>query len=115
MKVNDILVGNLTELILRPEENDDFDVKLNPGDELRLLWQSDWEQVLLSTGTNAWAVSGDDPRQQNMLLEIISQNQPYLCWVDDIRTDNGVTKKIILSVRDFSAQYLLPNDEKINN
>ncbi|MFC1997825.1 AAA domain-containing protein, partial [Chloroflexota bacterium] len=114
MEINEIKAGELTEIVLRPLEDGVFDGHLHPGKAVKLFWRSDWEQAILSVDDENWEVWGDSASQHDLLLEIVSKDLPRVCWIDAVLPNTSTVKKIILSVRSFSAKYILAKEEEIN-
>lgn len=114
MKVNEINVGDLYEILLCPDGSDTFNYQILDGQEARLTLANSLDEVILSIGENQWPVRGDTSVHNSLLIDILAQRLPFVCSVASTQPKGSITNKILLSIRQFTSRHILPSDEEIH-
>jgi energy-coupling factor transporter ATP-binding protein EcfA2 len=113
MRINELNVGEITEIMLRPVNDTSFSLEISPESDLLLQRSTFLDELVLSMGDDHWSVCADGTSQQALLENVFAQNRPQLCSIIKCIPDKGETEKVIISIRSFSSLHILPEDEEI--
>lgn len=114
MNANEIPVGDLFEIMLRPEDAVTFGVQILDGQEAQLNLANALDEVILSIGERQWPVQGDTPVHHSLLIDVLAQRLPYVCSIVSTQPKDSSANKILLAIRQFTSRHKLPNDEEIH-
>jgi len=111
MQFKEIPVGEFTEVIIRPKDDEDFGMDFSEPIEAEFTFLRDLDEFVLRVKDRHWPVCADTPQQQALLWEAATGDRPKVYWIQNAKAGQPRARKLVLSVRQFDHFRQLPSGE----
>ena len=108
MKVSDIQVGQISVVELKPADDESFGISLPLKVEVSLLWAEATDEVLLHVGDQVWTVVGADPRNDEILANLLERRSGRLSWLAGAFPKRGNASTLVVQVQLLATLQLEP-------
>ena len=101
MRFDQLQLGHISVVEVKPDYEDDFDHRLSAGTEVRIIRLEATDETLLQADVHTWAVVGADARNQDALDDLFLR-----------RTDWGLADGAGCALVSMTAELLGWDDER---
>lgn len=108
MRIDQIQLGRVRVIQVRPEDADDFGRQLPSGVEIRFIHLEAAGETVLQVEGQTWSVRGADPRSQEILDEIFAWPSWRLCWLVAALPKQEPPTQFVIQVHSFDHSMHLP-------
>lgn len=112
MRFDQLQLGHISVVEVKPDYEDDFDHRLSAGTEVRIIRLEATDETLLQADVHTWAVVGADARNQDALDDLFLRPPWRLCWLAGAFPRQGMPSRLVVQVHAF--EYFVKVPEPLN-